>query len=444
MREVIQGVMDVLRMSGVDRADAASAEEGEAFKLPDQTEQTREDTAYAADETDRSGRGEGRSAEEQSGRRARRSGATTDGRAGSQTAEPALAGQREALARLMRGVNRLATTVFDQAGADGEDAVAKSQEALSRAQGPESKEEAGPRLARGEMAGDSSADASADGSEERMLRQVLHRGEATRRAEGEGDQAERSVRQQMSAKMARASATPVDQRATADQAAAANVSLGQAGQGDDDLLGEAEADAFDSAQAARGGDGTTRSLDVQGPTTVVQTAAQLFSAAQPLSAPDPAALGPLGQPAAADTLMEDIIQAQRSAPGGDRVGDSDAVIRVAQSAAGALEVKVKREGNDLSLRVRAEDLAMRQVMVDALPELKHELHKANVVEGQIEVAEDGIDDQMQSDHAWDGEGSSSNNQQGDSINEANPTQQSAAKSAATSSSRHDGQLHVVA
>ena len=64
--------------------------------------------------------------------------------------------------------------------------------------------------------------------------------------------------------------------------------------------------------------------------------------------------------------------AQRGAAGGDRIGDSDAIIRVSDGAAGALQVKVKREGDDLTLRVRAEDLAMRRVMAESLPELKHE------------------------------------------------------------------------
>jgi len=230
-----------------------------------------------------------------------------------------------------------------------------------------------------------------------------------------------------------------------EQAADANLALGQQSQGDDDLVDEAAADAFDEAQAIRDGAGASDTRSFTDRETPTQMVAQLSPASAPTPTSDSPTVGTLGDATVTETLMEEVIRAQRGAAGGDRVGDSDAVIRVSEGAAGALEVKVKREGNDLSLRVRAEDLALRHVMVDSLPELKQELQKANLVEGQIEVQEDGIEDQMQSDYTWDDQHSANSD---DGEFEDRLATQSAGEAASQETSggapRHDGQLHVVA
>jgi flagellar hook-length control protein FliK len=252
------------------------------------------------------------------------------------------------------------------------------------------------------------------------------------------------VRQQSSTQTARAATSALEQRVVTDQAAAANVALGQQDPGDEDLIDEAASAAFDEAQAIRDGDGSTKPVDVAGKTIVTPSVAEIVSAPAPVAAPAASAMDALGEPTASDSMMEEFMMAQRAAAGGDRVGDSDAVIRLAQSAAGALEVKVKREGKDLSLRVRADDMALRQVMLDTLPELKQELQKANLVQGHIEVAEEGIDDQMQSDHTWNDEHSTRGDNRGESMDDPKRAPASTETSKATGPARHDGQLHVVA
>ena len=156
----------------------------------------------------------------------------------------------------------------------------------------------------------------------------------------------------------------------------------------------------------------------------------------------------VGSTSVTETLMEEIMVAQRGAAGGDRVGDADTVIRISEGAAGALHVKVKRQGDDLSLRVRAEDLAMRHVMAESLPDLKQELQKANLVEGEIEVREDGIDDEMQSQYTWDENQSTRRDAQRDSRHGGEVVYDVAPagnqSSDPTTARRHDGELHVVA
>jgi flagellar hook-length control protein FliK len=156
----------------------------------------------------------------------------------------------------------------------------------------------------------------------------------------------------------------------------------------------------------------------------------------------------VGSATVTETLMEEILVAQRGPAGGDRIGDADTVIRISEGAAGALQVKVRRDGDDLSLRVRAEDLAMRHVMAESLPELKHELQKANLVEGDIEVREDGIEDQMQSDFEWDDNQSARRDPQRESGHEVETAYDAPIvgnqQSNTTTARRHDGELYVVA
>ena len=51
MREVIRGVVDVIRTAGIRRAERHSHDDGEPFVMPPEAEDTREDTAYAAGDT---------------------------------------------------------------------------------------------------------------------------------------------------------------------------------------------------------------------------------------------------------------------------------------------------------------------------------------------------------------------------------------------------------
>ncbi len=133
-------------------------------------------------------------------------------------------------------------------------------------------------------------------------------------------------------------------------------------------------DRVDEARRARRpGEGAPRvgepAAAAAGVPTQVVTAASAGAAAQEVL--DAAA--PTGQGA---TVVLD------EGPGGD-----DAVIRVTDAEVGPLEVRVRRDGQDLSVRVRAEDLGLRQQMLDTLPEIRRELAKAQLVGGRVDVRE---------------------------------------------------------
>ncbi|MDP6945583.1 MAG: hypothetical protein QF464_15650, partial [Myxococcota bacterium] len=325
------------------------------------------------------------------------------------------------------------------------DALSVSADALARAQEQGASTESSVGMDRAGLVQEELAQAARDGAEERLLREMVGRAEAARQLGAEGDERPTtSAEQRPSVDSARV-ATPSAERAAAEQTSEASVTMGQQGLEDDDLIEEAANDAFDQAQAAREGGEASQPSD--GRVTVAQTAAQIVAAMTPTTSADPVATEAIGATTTSSTIMEEVLMAQRGAAGGDRVGDADAIIRIPDSAAGALQVKVKRQGDDLSLRVRAEDLAMRNVMAESLPELKHELQKANLVDGQIEIQEDGVEDQMQSEFAWDGDHSDGQNAQGDVQQDAAPSQTSTATTSTSTPTRgadHDGQLHVVA
>jgi len=68
-------------------------------------------------------------------------------------------------------------------------------------------------------------------------------------------------------------------------------------------------------------------------------------------------------------------------------GGDDAVIRLSDTEAGKLEVRLRRDGENLSLRLKADDPSGRQQMLDGMSDLRRELVKSDLVEGRVDVAE---------------------------------------------------------
>ncbi len=248
MREVIRGVIDVLRASGVNRGDTRG-NDGEPFVLPDESENTREDAAYAADERREPTRTEARGGEESRGQRGERTEAgRVAGRQGAQPSNQPVNEPRDESARLLRAVQRMATGTMDQAATEGGDELTLSSETLTRGQALE---------------GDRESSLEADSSEEteqRLLRQALNSGEGPRRADADGDEDRSKSLQEIVAQRNRALSTNTSQRAVTEQSSQASVAMGQSVK-DDDLVEEAAAEAFDEAQANRDGNAETHSLD---------------------------------------------------------------------------------------------------------------------------------------------------------------------------------------
>jgi hypothetical protein len=70
----------------------------------------------------------------------------------------------------------------------------------------------------------------------------------------------------------------------------------------------------------------------------------------------------------------------------------DSVLRIQDTEAGELEVRVTTNGQDLSVRVHALDATLRDRMLETLPELKEALLAEGLVEGQVDVGEQGLSD----------------------------------------------------
>ena len=73
---------------------------------------------------------------------------------------------------------------------------------------------------------------------------------------------------------------------------------------------------------------------------------------------------------------------------------------------------------------------------------------ANLVEGEIEIREDGIEDQMQDDYSWDGAEAQGRQDQDENAYESERASAErggdSRRSDASTTRQHDGELHVVA
>ena len=68
----------------------------------------------------------------------------------------------------------------------------------------------------------------------------------------------------------------------------------------------------------------------------------------------------------------------------------EAVLRVQDTEAGELEVRVSTNGQDLIVRVHAQDVTLRERMLETLPELEQALAAEGLVDGRVDVGEQNL------------------------------------------------------
>ena len=88
----------------------------------------------------------------------------------------------------------------------------------------------------------------------------------------------------------------------------------------------------------------------------------------------------------------------------NKVDQGQAVVRLVDAELGPVEANIILTGNDLTVRLRAEDSVSRQGLAELLSEIKKEIKAANLVSGDVDVEEEhGSQDDDQtppdSDHA---------------------------------------------
>ncbi len=135
----------------------------------------------------------------------------------------------------------------------------------------------------------------------------------------------------------------------------------------------------------------------------------------------------------------------------------DTVLRLNETEAGQLEVRIRSNGDDLVVLVKAEEQALRQKMIDGLPELRKALDRAELVAGRVDVAEfgafeneargdgdsqnffeDAFEDNLEQQASDDGE------PQRNSAGESTPETTSSSRATPSGSQRtEDGRLHVI-
>ena len=135
----------------------------------------------------------------------------------------------------------------------------------------------------------------------------------------------------------------------------------------------------------------------------------------------------------------------------------DTILRLNETEAGQLEVRIRSSGDDLVVLVKAEEQALRQKMIDGLPELRKALDRAELVAGRVDVAEYGAfeneargdgDNQSFFESAFedslDQQASDDGEPQKGTAGDSNPETASTNRAAAQRSPRgEDGRLHVI-
>ena len=163
-----------------------------------------------------------------------------------------------------------------------------------------------------------------------------------------------------------------------------------------------------------------------------------------------AALGLLGGDGAADAAMEELLQVRHANQMQIKASATDATIRVPTADAGSLEVKLRRAGEDLQVKMKAEDAATRRVMLEAFPELRQEFNRANIVEGKVDVQEDmsgdllASEDEFSQTDGFDDPGHEARDGRMDAQVGTDDKPESQDGTDAERAPRHDGQLHLVA
>jgi hypothetical protein len=146
--------------------------------------------------------------------------------------------------------------------------------------------------------------------------------------------------------------------------------------------------ARDSRRAAKDGDETSGDKFALGSTPSSTTP----SSQAPVTATQ--TVTPVSAPASASAmnttstmgLDPEVSEALRNV----RIEDpGDTVLRLNETDAGRLEVRIRSSGDDLMVLVKAEEQSLRQKMIDGLPELRKALDRAQLVAGRVDVAEFG-------------------------------------------------------
>jgi hypothetical protein len=120
----------------------------------------------------------------------------------------------------------------------------------------------------------------------------------------------------------------------------------------------------------------------------------------------------------------------------------DAVLRLQDTEAGSLEVRVRVDGKDLFIALRAEDAAMRERMLQDIKEVHRQLDDEGLVEGNVHVGEFGTSE---------GQNDFDQNQENDSdpqnnlgLNQPNKTRNIPGHSETIETSTKIGKLHILA
>ncbi|MBD88743.1 MAG: hypothetical protein CL940_00200 [Deltaproteobacteria bacterium] len=135
----------------------------------------------------------------------------------------------------------------------------------------------------------------------------------------------------------------------------------------------------------------------------------------------------------------------------------DTVLRLNETDAGQLEVRIRANGDDLMVLVKAEEQALRQKMLDGLPDVRKALDRAELVAGRVDVAEYGAfeneargdgDDHQFFENAFEDSLDQQASDDGEPRQEASgsPTPENAPSSvdaAQRSPIAEDGRLHVI-
>ena len=242
----------MLRTASLRRTDDRAHDDGETFVMPPETEDTREDTAYAASEsrdTTPTERGEAQGERRQ---QRTRSNAPTSARGeraqGGQSAE---ADAPDAHATPARGVERMATGVVSDAVTENVGRSFFTEEAMTLAREAQGGEQTDAKLERGSATLERLSEAArealseAQGAQDGEGEEAMERLDAARLESRERSQGNRELERKVGA------TTAFGRRVVSEQTDQDAVELGDASESDALMVEEAASEAFDKAQASR-------------------------------------------------------------------------------------------------------------------------------------------------------------------------------------------------
>ena len=128
----------------------------------------------------------------------------------------------------------------------------------------------------------------------------------------------------------------------------------------------------------------------------------------------------------------------------------ETVIRLQNTDVGELEIRIRQEGDNLIVRVHTEEQALRQRLLESLPDVRARLDKANLVAGRVDIAQYGEtefdlqDSSARSQDEWDDGGASGSEDGGQGHQSPDePRAPDASKPNTAVGRSADGRLHVI-